>query len=444
MTYHPNPIETDEVALDPRIEAVAERLAEHAHEVWAEHRLARGPDAPGDDAERANPRLVPFAELPESEKEFDRRAALEPIKALKAMGWRFVPPGPAAPADSSAPPEIPPPPPDDDLIARARQAHLDTIGPAFDQVDRQARLHQLAHNVFTVAAAVFGTVAVVLAIVQLSRTTARFTPEQEVTAALIALTSVVLGVASTLLPRWLLYRFKAERLRSMEFQLLADPDLWRGDRTRSRLERVAKDVAAIKGTSMRRLHRWLVLPPSSSLLAAPIASLDEEAVGRLADHYLSERVSKQRDYFRRRYFRLRRMDQITRLFPPVVFFLSVFFAFLHFVLHLVADRYEAAGKAEPAATLIHTGVYCTLLAATLPVVGAGVRTLRSAFEYGRNTLRYRAAHYALTRLANRLRPRYRAAASPQEVLRDLAFCEHVLLLEHREWLRLMVEAEWYA
>ena len=29
------------------------------------------------------------------------------------------------------------------------------------------------------------------------------------------------------------------------------------------------------------------------------------------------------------------------------------------------------------------------------------------------------------------------------VLRDLAWCEHVLDAEHREWLRLMYDAEWF-
>jgi hypothetical protein len=29
------------------------------------------------------------------------------------------------------------------------------------------------------------------------------------------------------------------------------------------------------------------------------------------------------------------------------------------------------------------------------------------------------------------------------ILRDLSCCEHILETEHREWLRLMYEAEWF-
>ena len=44
-----------------------------------------------------------------------------------------------------------------------------------------------------------------------------------------------------------------------------------------------------------------------------------------------------------------------------------------------------------------------LLAAALPVVGAGIRTLRTAYEFARNTSRYRAKAFVLDRLAKILR-----------------------------------------
>jgi hypothetical protein len=42
-----------------------------------------------DDAKKTHPCLVPYAELPESEKEYDRQTALETIKAILALGYRI-------------------------------------------------------------------------------------------------------------------------------------------------------------------------------------------------------------------------------------------------------------------------------------------------------------------------------------------------------------------
>lgn len=89
MTYRPHPIDTSNVDLPPDLLALTERLAEHAHDVWAQHRLAdgwtHGPRR--DDAAKKHPCLVPYAELPDSEKEYDRQTALGTLKAIRALGY---------------------------------------------------------------------------------------------------------------------------------------------------------------------------------------------------------------------------------------------------------------------------------------------------------------------------------------------------------------------
>ena len=42
------------------------------------------------DAKKEHPCLVPYEQLPESEKEYDRQAAMETLKAILAMGHRIV------------------------------------------------------------------------------------------------------------------------------------------------------------------------------------------------------------------------------------------------------------------------------------------------------------------------------------------------------------------
>jgi hypothetical protein len=92
--YVPAPIPTGHVALPEGLSALLERLAEHIHDTWAAERLAqgwtRGPAR--DDTTKKHPCLVPYAELPESEKEFDRNTALGALKAIIALGYRITPP----------------------------------------------------------------------------------------------------------------------------------------------------------------------------------------------------------------------------------------------------------------------------------------------------------------------------------------------------------------
>jgi ryanodine receptor 2 len=92
MSYTPRPIDTSKVALTPDIQALTERLAEHAHDIWAAQRLAQGwtHGPQRDDAAKRHPCLVPYADLPESEKEYDRAAALQTLKAIIALGYRIT------------------------------------------------------------------------------------------------------------------------------------------------------------------------------------------------------------------------------------------------------------------------------------------------------------------------------------------------------------------
>jgi hypothetical protein len=88
------PIDTSQVDLPPSLEGLTERLAAHIHAVWARGRLDEGwrPGPRRDDAARTHPGLVPYEELSESEKDYDRRTALEAIRAILALGYEVVPP----------------------------------------------------------------------------------------------------------------------------------------------------------------------------------------------------------------------------------------------------------------------------------------------------------------------------------------------------------------
>jgi hypothetical protein len=90
--YEPNPIDISVITLSPELIALTERLAENAHDVWAEQRQAEGwtRGARRDDEARTHPCLVAYEELPETEKDYDRNAVLKTLKALVALGYRIV------------------------------------------------------------------------------------------------------------------------------------------------------------------------------------------------------------------------------------------------------------------------------------------------------------------------------------------------------------------
>ncbi len=91
MDYRPRPIDTSGVQLPADLEPLVERLAENAHDLWAARRIADGwtwgPQR--DDAAKKHPCLVPYADLPESEKGYDRDAVLGTIRAVLALGYRI-------------------------------------------------------------------------------------------------------------------------------------------------------------------------------------------------------------------------------------------------------------------------------------------------------------------------------------------------------------------
>ena len=87
--YNPNPIDTSDVVLTPELLALTEKLAENTHDVQAKGRIEQGwkYGETRDDNNKLHPCLIPYSELPESEKEYDRNTALETIKLIQKLGY---------------------------------------------------------------------------------------------------------------------------------------------------------------------------------------------------------------------------------------------------------------------------------------------------------------------------------------------------------------------
>lgn len=86
------PIDTSAVTLPPDVVALQELLARNTHANWARRRRADGWQygPMRNDEEKTTPMLVPYAHLPEAEREYDRDITTEALKALIALGYRIT------------------------------------------------------------------------------------------------------------------------------------------------------------------------------------------------------------------------------------------------------------------------------------------------------------------------------------------------------------------
>ena len=88
-TYTPRPADTKGVQLSDELIRLTEEMARNVHDVWAVGRMAEGwtwgPER--NDAKKENPCLVPYEELPDSEKVYDRNTAIETLKLILSLGY---------------------------------------------------------------------------------------------------------------------------------------------------------------------------------------------------------------------------------------------------------------------------------------------------------------------------------------------------------------------
>lgn len=89
--YVPQPVDVSDVVLPEELMSLAERLSKNVHEVWASERIGLGWQYGHErnDELKHHPCLIPFEELPESEREFDRNTALSTLKFIYKLGFKI-------------------------------------------------------------------------------------------------------------------------------------------------------------------------------------------------------------------------------------------------------------------------------------------------------------------------------------------------------------------
>ena len=89
--YTPQPIDTNDVKLPEELEQLVEKMSKNVHEVWAETRIRQGWSygKQRDDKKKTHPCLVPYEELPEEEKDYDRNTSIGTLKLIMKLGFKI-------------------------------------------------------------------------------------------------------------------------------------------------------------------------------------------------------------------------------------------------------------------------------------------------------------------------------------------------------------------
>lgn len=85
-------MQTNDITLSDDLVALTELIAANVHDVWAVGRIKEGwtYGEVKDTENKTTPCLVPYDELPESEKEYDRNTAIETLKLITKLGYKIT------------------------------------------------------------------------------------------------------------------------------------------------------------------------------------------------------------------------------------------------------------------------------------------------------------------------------------------------------------------
>ena len=91
QTYTPAPLDTRNIELPKELDGLIEEMARNVHDVWAQGRIAEGwtYGEQRDDKQKTHPCLVPYEELPDAEREYDRQTAVQTLKLILKLGFKI-------------------------------------------------------------------------------------------------------------------------------------------------------------------------------------------------------------------------------------------------------------------------------------------------------------------------------------------------------------------
>jgi hypothetical protein len=312
------------------------------------------------------------------------------------------------------------------------------------EADQKALRSQSQHRFLAQTAIVTGTAAIVLAVVQLS---IKLTWHQltgialvlEAAAVIAAVVAVAVGLTAKYNREWLGHRHLAEQLRMLKFRALGE--IWRFDPAHWQ-KWVEEQFDEVKGSAeFERVAQWSeegeVEPYDPRFTSS---TLDPHSATALTIYYRVKRLDFQANYFKSRHDSYTRQTGRWLHLSLPLFLASVFCVLAHFGAEFWEGRLKLAGDEHGAAFWYNISIWCVALAAVIPVLGIGVRAWFAALELPRSASLFAAKHRALVRASAHL---HEDSNDLGAMLRHIAQSEHFLEHEHREWLRLLSDSEWF-
>jgi uncharacterized membrane protein YhaH (DUF805 family) len=318
----------------------------------------------------------------------------------------------------------------------------DSLVALYLESDSAAIKEGHTHKMLVVVAAISATLAVGLAIIQSGL--ARHWPLIISEAFFIGLAGWSFWKGNRTRKNWLTERHKAEFCRLLKFKSIIRPGLW------APLEippegcspELNDQIDELGRISHDGVTKWLdddtVPAPPGRIIPHDLKKLTE-----LRDYYREKRLTIQTSYFKFQSGRKVDREEWWRKVPHFLFVFSVIVVALHlFCALIIFGLGKIPGYTPPHWTEVF--LYWLIVTAVLfPVIGSGIRTWRSANEGTRNLSRFRAKYAALSNIEQRMKEgEITATAEAEAVLLDLWCAEQIMESEHREWLRLMIGAEW--
>lgn len=284
----------------------------------------------------------------------------------------------------------------------------------------------------------------------------------EVAATLIAAIAVITGLWRSYQNRWLINRHIAERCRLLKFRSLLRNSFWNEAEYPAWERHLNKDIdtlcslhesgigrypvtstgnglrAAIRAlfrhdaAEPREIHTWIL--DTSTIPRAHISgtcSYSHDAKAEFLAYYRKKRLIYQRDYYYKRFQEFSVQGEWGQKIPHLLFFASVCAVLCHFLVDIFLP--------EPGISVLLIGV-----AVTLPFFGYVLKTFRDTFQVTKSSALYFAKYSALDDLNKRLlKDEVDLDNNWNQILDTLWECEKFLETEHREWLILILDAEWF-
>jgi hypothetical protein len=317
----------------------------------------------------------------------------------------------------------------------------------WDEADKTAMQNQRQHQWLARISILCGVGAIVLAILQLALKPSLPSIAGEAgwiegAIALACVLSVTVGIRAKTDRKWLGRRHRAERLRMLKFGALAHSDLWKGNTVKWQdwIENQIKNLPPLN--DYEGMESWSKEDSSETELpAVGHLSVPSETRCALVMYYRYKRLLHQMNYFRIKGEEAKSNWAVKiRHQRELIFFFSIAFVFTHILAEYPALWMQHKSHSEGARDWGLVALWAVVLAAVLPVIAIGVRAWSAAFELCRKARGFEAKKTAMQKASLALGDGTKEIPA---ILAHMRNNELFLVQEHREWIRLLLDAEWF-